>query len=203
MIEYLTLEDVLALVGDLGVGPVRDIGLLDSAVHRPRVVVFGRDAYPAVGTKAAALLESLVKNRALIDGNKRLGWLATVVFFGLNEITLEAPDDDGYDLVNALASGTMDHPEAASRLALWRGPIAETVTRRRTTRTSTEDNPADWPWAGLESDPSPALLGCPVVRVGDLTCHPHLVPAADRQLGEHPGLDQVKDRLTSRLTAHL
>lgn len=94
MIEYLTLEDIHALIGGPGVGPVRDIGLLDSAVHRPRVVVFGRDAYPDLDTKAAVLPASLVKNHALIDGNERLGWLATVVFYGLHEITLEAPDDD-------------------------------------------------------------------------------------------------------------
>ena len=42
MINYLTLEDILALIGDLGVGPVRDIGLLDSAAHRPSVTIFGR-----------------------------------------------------------------------------------------------------------------------------------------------------------------
>lgn len=47
MIEYLTLEDVLSLVEDLQVGPIRNIGLLDSAVHRPQVTVFGTDAYPA------------------------------------------------------------------------------------------------------------------------------------------------------------
>ena len=70
MIEYLTVEDVLSLVEDLGVGPVRDIGLLDSAVHRPRVSVFGRDAYPGLDDKAAVLLESLVGNHALVDGNK-------------------------------------------------------------------------------------------------------------------------------------
>ena len=66
MIEYLTLEDVLSLVEDLGVGPVRDIGLLDSAVHRPRVSVFGRDAYPGLDDKAAVLLESLVGNHGCI-----------------------------------------------------------------------------------------------------------------------------------------
>ncbi len=55
--------------------------------------------------KAAVLLESLVRNRALIDGNKRIGWLATVVFYGLNNIELEAPDDDAYDLVIAIATG--------------------------------------------------------------------------------------------------
>ena len=119
MIEYLTLEDVLALAEDLGVGPVRDIGLLDSAVHRPRVSVFGRDAYPDIDSKAAVLLESVVRNHALVDGNKRLGWLAVVVFYGLTDITLEAPDDDAYDLVIAIAGGTATYHVTASRLAAW------------------------------------------------------------------------------------
>jgi death-on-curing protein len=119
VIEYLTLEDVLALAEDLGVGPVRDIGLLDSAVHRPGVSVFGRDAYPGIDTKAAVLLESVVRNHALVDGNKRLGWLAVVVFYGLNDITLDAPDDDAYDLVIAIASGLATYQETASRLASW------------------------------------------------------------------------------------
>lgn len=113
------MEDVLALAEDLGVGPVRDIGLVDSAVHRPRVSVFGRDAYAGIDTKAAVLLESVVRNHALVDGNKRLGWLAVVVFYGLNDITLEAVDDDAYDLVIATASGLTTYQEAASRLAAW------------------------------------------------------------------------------------
>jgi hypothetical protein len=62
VIEYLTLDDVLALIDDLGVGPIRDIGLLDSAVHRPQVTVYGDDAYPDLDQKAAVLLESLVRN---------------------------------------------------------------------------------------------------------------------------------------------
>lgn len=119
MTEYLTLEDVLSLIDDLGVGPIRDIGLLDSAAHRPQVSVYGSDAYPTIDDKAAALLESLVRNHALVDGNKRLGWLATVVFYGLNDITLEAPDDDAYDLVITIASGTTTHQHAAERLQNW------------------------------------------------------------------------------------
>ncbi|CAL8980344.1 hypothetical protein PROP_03131 [Propionicimonas sp. T2.31MG-18] len=119
MIEYLSLEDVLSLIEDLRVGPIRDIGLLDSAVHRPQVSVFGTDAYPGVDNKAAVLLESLVRNHALIDGNKRIGWLATVVFYGLNDITLEAPDDDAYNLVIAIASGTTTYQRAAELLAEW------------------------------------------------------------------------------------
>ena len=119
MIEYLTLENVLALIDDLGVGPIRDIGLLDSAVHRPQVTVYGDDAYPDLDQKAAVLLESLVRNRTLIDGNKRIGWLATIVFYGLNNIELEAPDDDAYDLVIAIASGETAYQDVSPHLATW------------------------------------------------------------------------------------
>lgn len=119
MIEYLSLEDMLSLIEDLGVGPIRDIGLLDSAVHRPQVSVFGDDAYHGIDDKAAVLLESLVRNHALIDGNKRIGWLATVVFCGLNATALEAPDDDAYDLVMALATGATSYERAAELLARW------------------------------------------------------------------------------------
>ena len=119
MIQYLTLEDVLTLIDDLEVGPIRDIGLLDSAVHRPQVTVFGTDAYPGIDEKAAILLESLLRNHPLIDGNKRIGWLATVVFYGLNDIALEAPDDDAYDLVIAMASGRTTYQDSATILATW------------------------------------------------------------------------------------
>lgn len=119
MTEYLTLEDLLELIDDLAVGPIRDLGLLDSATHRPTSAVFGRDAYPTIDEKAAVLLDSLVNNHALIDGNKRLGWLAVVVFYGLNDMALEAPDDDAYNLVIAVASGELSYRDAAARLAQW------------------------------------------------------------------------------------
>ena len=117
--EYLTTEDLLALAADLGVGPIQDLGLLDSAAHRASAGVFGRDAYPGIDAKAGALLESIVVNHPLVDGNKRLGWLAVVVFYGLNGIDLQAPDDDAYDLVIAVAGGTADHQMAARLLAQW------------------------------------------------------------------------------------
>ncbi len=113
------LDDVLALIDDLGVGPIRDIGLLGSAVHRPQATVYGDDAYPELDQKAAVLLESLVRNPTLIDGNKRLGWLATVVFYGLNNVELEAPDDDARDLVIAIASGATAYQQGAHNFALW------------------------------------------------------------------------------------
>lgn len=121
--EYLTTDDLLALVRDLGVGPVQDVGLLDSAAHRPRASVLGQDAYASLELKAGALLESIVGNHPLVDGNKRLGWLAVVVFYGLNQIDLDAPDDDAYDMVVAMAAGQLDLHGAARRLAAWHTPL--------------------------------------------------------------------------------
>lgn len=120
MTTYLSLEDLLALVRDLGVGPVRDLGLLDSAAHRPQTELIGYEAYPNVDEKAAVLLDSIVSNHPLVDGNKRLGWLAVVVFYGLNGEGLEAPDDDAYDLVVSMAAGEIRYAEAARQLGGWR-----------------------------------------------------------------------------------
>lgn len=120
MIQYLTTEDLLWLARDLGVGPVRDLGLLDSAAHRPTTSIFGKDAYDSLDEKAAVLLESVVRNHALVDGNKRLGWLAVVVFYGLNEVTFEAADDEAYDLVIAVASSAIAYPEVALAFGRWR-----------------------------------------------------------------------------------
>ena len=119
MTTYLSLEDLLSLASDLSVGPMRDLGLLDAAAHRPQVELYGEQAYPDLDTKAAVLLESVVRNHALVDGNKRLGWLATVVFYGLNEVTLEAPDDDAYELVMAVARSEPTVEAVASALGSW------------------------------------------------------------------------------------
>jgi death-on-curing protein len=119
---YLTLQNLLALCDELAVDQVRDMGLLDSAAHRPQTSVFGEDAYPDLDTKAAVLLESLVRNHALIDGNKRLSWVATVVFYGLNGVELIAPEDDAYDLVIAVATGSLDYHQVATRLHRWTQP---------------------------------------------------------------------------------
>ncbi len=115
-IEYLDLEDLLGLVRVLGTGPVRDIGLLDSAAARPRSQAFGEDAYGTLPLKAAALLHSVVGNHALIDGNKRLGWLATVVFLDLNGHAPDLDDDAAFTLVMDVAAGTLDVEAIATRL---------------------------------------------------------------------------------------
>lgn len=117
-VEYLDLEDLLGIVRRLGVGPVRDVGLLDATTTRPRSSAFGQDAYPAVALKAAALPHSLAGNHALVDGNKRLAWLATVVFLDLNGHTADVDDDMAFDLVMAVAAGDLDVETIAVRLRL-------------------------------------------------------------------------------------
>jgi death on curing protein len=105
--RYLTVEQALRIARAAVSGPVdvRDIGLLESAVHRPRTSIFGQDAYPSLLLKAAALLHSLARNQALVDGNKRLAWLATYVFCAKNGVELDPDDDAAYDLVVSVASG--------------------------------------------------------------------------------------------------
>ena len=107
--RYLTLEDVLHVARrTLGAVEVRDVGLLDAATARPRTTVFGEDAYPGTVLKAAALLHSLARNHALVDGNKRLALAGTLAFLGLNGLRLELSNDEAFDLVMAVADGTLD-----------------------------------------------------------------------------------------------
>jgi death-on-curing protein len=118
-VEFLDLDDVvdlaIALLGEPA--PICDIGLLGSAVARPQTAAFGEDAYPDIWTKAAALLHSIVKHHALVDGNKRLGWLATAVFLEINGIEISrASNDDVYDLVIDVASGQSTVDTIAERL---------------------------------------------------------------------------------------
>lgn len=116
--EYLDLEDIMEMVKNLGVGPVRDIGLLDSAANRPRSSAFGEDAYPTLSLKAAALLHSMTKNHALVDGNKRLAWLSTVVFCDLNGFAPRLTDDEAFQLVWDIASSEMSIELITERLRL-------------------------------------------------------------------------------------
>lgn len=117
--EYIDVEDLLALAARLlgDPPPVRDLGLLGSAAARPAASAFGEDAYPDIWLKAAALLQSVVKNHALVDGNKRLGWLATAVFLKLNGVeATNASNDDVYDFVMDVAAGQHSVPEIAESL---------------------------------------------------------------------------------------
>jgi death-on-curing protein len=115
---HLDLDDLLHVAArTLGEVQVRDIGLLESALARPRATAFGEDAYPSIHGKAAALLHSLARTRALMDGNKRLALAGTIAFYGLNGIRLTLSNDEAYDLVLVVSIGDLDDVEAiAGRL---------------------------------------------------------------------------------------
>lgn len=122
--KYLALEDVLYLAAQLGEPTPRDVGLVESAVARPMTTVFGDDAYPDLHTKAAALMHSLARNHAFVDGNKRVAWLGAGAFYWINGYLLDAPEDPAYDFVISVATGELDVPEIAAVLAGWVRPRA-------------------------------------------------------------------------------
>jgi death-on-curing protein len=125
MIEYLDLDDLLliarrAISNDVA---VRDYGLLESALARPRASVYGADAYPDLHLKAAALMHSLSRNHALVDGNKRLAWAACRTFLAINRQWITAPEDDRFDFVINVATGAApDVNQIADQLRAWSYP---------------------------------------------------------------------------------
>ncbi|MBK5223768.1 MAG: type II toxin-antitoxin system death-on-curing family toxin [Acidimicrobiia bacterium] len=118
-VEYLDVDDLVALAAAL-LGeppPVRDLGLLAAAAARPQASAFGDDAYSDLWTKAAALLHSVVTSHPLVDGNKRLGWLASAVFLDMNGADpTGASNDDVVDLVMHVAAHPIEVDELAPRL---------------------------------------------------------------------------------------
>lgn len=116
-IDYLSLEDLLeiaeGIIADVG---VRDLGLLASAAARPEMSAFGVDAYPSFADKAAALMHSIARNHALVDGNKRLGWSAARIFCLLNGRDVAFDVDEAEPLVVSVAAGRLEVPEIAAAL---------------------------------------------------------------------------------------
>jgi death-on-curing protein len=118
-VEYLDVDDLVSLAVDLlgDPPPIRDAGLLSAAAGRPQATVFGEDAYSDLWTKVAALMHSIVKHHPLVDGNKRLGWLATAVFLELNGVAVtHIANDEVYDLVIGVTTGSDDVEAIAAAL---------------------------------------------------------------------------------------
>lgn len=118
-IRFLELDDVLnfgrRLLGDPV--PVRDTGLLNSAVLRPQSTFGGEFVYRDFFEMAAALLQSIVNNHALVDGNKRLGWLSTAVFLQVNGVRVDqVSNDDVYQFVLWVAATSPSHENITDRL---------------------------------------------------------------------------------------
>ncbi|MEY3358645.1 MAG: hypothetical protein RIR87_1704 [Actinomycetota bacterium] len=120
-LRFLDINDVVnlgrRLLGDPV--PVRDMGLLNSAVLRPQTTFAGEYAYRDIYEMAGALLQSIVGNHALIDGNKRLGWLSTAVFLEINGVSVaQLTNDQVYDLVLWVAASSPSHGAITQRLQL-------------------------------------------------------------------------------------
>ncbi|MFJ9627542.1 type II toxin-antitoxin system death-on-curing family toxin [Streptomyces sp. NPDC101175] len=116
---YLSAEDVLAIAGhavDDQQVVVRDVGLLESAVHRPSASMFGQDAYSDLFDKAAALLQSLAINPPFLDGNKRTAWVSCVVFLAMNDVQLRPDIDTAERLVIAVSTGSLDEVKGISEV---------------------------------------------------------------------------------------
>jgi death-on-curing protein len=119
-VRYLTASEVV-LINQQEVGPdlLADFGLLESAVLRPQQSVFGADAYPDMHTKAAAMMHSLIRNHAFVDGNKRTGVLAMILFYNLNGFRIEAAQEDVIALALDIAEGQIDVDGIAGTLKGW------------------------------------------------------------------------------------
>ncbi|TCO65558.1 type II toxin-antitoxin system death-on-curing family toxin [Actinocrispum wychmicini] len=121
MITYLDASDLLVLAAAVTGGDlvVRDIGLLDSAAHRPQATVLGVEAYDTLWLKAAALMESIIHTRPFAEGNWRLGWVAAVTFCDINGWWVDADEDAALDLVREVDRGEIEVPGLADHLESW------------------------------------------------------------------------------------
>lgn len=116
MIRHLTEEDAQAIVDWMGFH-VRDAGLLSSAIARPRSGFGGVDVYETVPEKAAALLESVARNHALLDGNKRTAWMLTLAFLSRNGLRHTMTPNEAFEYVVGVASSTIDLDESTAWIA--------------------------------------------------------------------------------------
>ncbi len=116
----LTKEQVLMLHGQLieatgGSRGIRDEGMLESALFNPFQSFGGEELYPSIQAKAAQLCYGLVKNHAMVDGNKRLGTHVMLVFLALNGYELAYSQKELSDAILELASGKI----GADELLQW------------------------------------------------------------------------------------
>ena len=94
-----------------GMDGLRDEGLLESAINTPLQTFAGQELYPTVLEKAARLGYGLIHNHPFLDGNKRIGTHAMLVFLDINNIALSYADDDLIAAILRVASGDMDESE--------------------------------------------------------------------------------------------
>lgn len=114
MTVFLDLEDALSQINYLGFH-LRDIGLLEGCLARPKTTLFGDQAYPTIEDQAAALLHSLATTHPLVDGNKRTSWALLVTFLAVNDLQVIAKPDEAFDFVLAVATDSLELPD----ISVW------------------------------------------------------------------------------------
>ena len=122
--KFLSLAEVLEIHQDQaarygGVLGVRDIDLLKSALGMPSATYSGEFLHTDVYEMAAAYLFHLTRNHPFLDGNKRVGAVASLIFLALNGYEFDAPEDDFADMVMAVARGEIDKAEVAVFIRRW------------------------------------------------------------------------------------
>ena len=110
---YLNTNQILAIHNEVieqvgGSKGIRDLCLFDSAVARPKASFAGKDLYPDIFSKTAALGHSLICNHPFIDGNKRTGYISMRIFLNLNGYDIKASLDESYEFVMEITKKTKD-----------------------------------------------------------------------------------------------
>lgn len=116
MIEYVNLEEASQICA-YHQWQVQDYGILDAALARPRTNLYGQEMFPSLHLKGAALIDSVNRQHPLLDGNKRLSWIATAFFYRKNGLDLDATIDDAEKYVLTIAGEHMRLEDSALWLA--------------------------------------------------------------------------------------
>jgi len=114
--KRLSKEQILMLHSQLieeygGSDGVRDYNLLDSALENPFQSFCGEELYPTLQAKAARLGYGLIKNHCMIDGNKRIGIHAMLVFLAINGIEIDYTQKELYETILAIADGSFEYED--------------------------------------------------------------------------------------------
>ena len=124
MTVFLDLEDALGQINYLGFY-VRDLGLLEGCLARPKTTLFGDEAYPSLSDKAAALMHSVATTHPLIDGNKRTSWALMVTFLAVNGFDVVSNPDDGFSFVLSVATDSLEVSAISQWIASRMKPITQ------------------------------------------------------------------------------